>query len=60
MIIVLKVTVEVNRTSGKFESKDSIAEFIRSEVESADPGSFQGPDYDGEWEVTSFEVEVAE
>jgi hypothetical protein len=53
------VTVEVNRTSGKFASRDEIAEAIISEIEGTDPGSLDGLGADGEseYEVESWEVE---
>lgn len=49
------VTVEVERTEGKFAGREEIAEAIREELESADPGTVEGEN-GGQYEVVSFEV----
>lgn len=58
---VFTVTVEVERDSGKFASRDDIAEQLRDELERADPGTVSGVGADGssEYTVTRFEVEDA-
>jgi hypothetical protein len=55
------VTVELERESGKFASRDEMAEAIRDEIEGADPGSVYGIGADGEssYTVNSWEVEDA-
>jgi hypothetical protein len=52
--ITLTVTVTVERTTGRFVSKDSIAEALRTEIEAANPGSIDVDE--SEYEVTGFEV----
>lgn len=54
-----KVTVETNRESGKFATRDEQADNIRDAIESADPGYLSGlGDYgDSEYTVDSWEVE---
>jgi hypothetical protein len=54
-----KVTAQVERTEGKFSSREDIGGQIAAELESADPGSIQGEN-DGQYEVTSWEVEEEE
>lgn len=49
------VTVELTRLSGKFVSKDALADEVRDAIESADPGSVMVDD--SEYEVASFAVE---
>lgn len=56
MTLKFMVTVEVNRTSGKFVSKDEIRDALREEISGADPGSITVGD-NSEYETTSFEVE---
>lgn len=50
------VEVEVERETGKFASRDEVAEQLQSELEGADPGSIQAGE-DGEYNVTSWSVE---
>lgn len=54
-----KVTVETNRESGKFATRDEQADNIRDAIEGADPGylSGLGDDGDSEYTVDSWEVE---
>jgi hypothetical protein len=52
------ITVEVERTEGKFASRDEIAEKIVEELEYADPGSID-TDEGASYEITSFEVSQA-
>lgn len=56
------VTVELERESGKFASRDEMAEQIRDELEGVDPGELSGLGADGEsvYRVESWEVEDAE
>lgn len=53
------LTVEVNRTSGKFAARDEIADAIIDELTSADPGSLYnlGADGESEYEIESWEAE---
>lgn len=53
------LTVEVNRTSGKFAPRDEIADAIIDEINSADPSSLYnlGADGDSEYEIESWEAE---
>lgn len=55
MRFVFQVEVEVERTEGKFATRDELAEQLMEELEGADPGDLEG-DSGGEYEVTSFEV----
>jgi len=53
----LTVTVELERESGKFMSRDEMEEQLREAIEGADPGTVDGgPDGDSTYEVTSWEV----
>lgn len=56
-----KVTVTVERVTGKFASRDEISEAIMSELEGADPGYLSGLGTDGssDYETTDFTVEDA-
>lgn len=53
------IEVEVERVSGKFASKDEIADQIREALDSADPGTISnvGADSDSEYEVVNWSVE---
>ena len=53
------LTVDVNRTSGKFASRDEIADAIIDELNSADPSSLYnlGADGESEYEIESWEAE---
>ncbi len=55
------VTVTLERTQGKFASRDEMAESLLSELEGADPGGVYGIGADGasDYEVTDFTVEEA-
>ncbi|QPE04151.1 hypothetical protein IT882_13215 [Microbacterium schleiferi] len=55
------VEVEVERESGKFASRDEMAEQIQEWLEGADEGSVSGigADGDSEYAVTSWEVSEA-
>lgn len=55
------VEVEVERTQGKFASRDEIAETIREWLDGANDGSVDGVGADGEseYEVTSWDVTTA-
>lgn len=60
MLIKFQVEIDVERVSGKFASKDDIAEAIAAELESAaEQADVSGHDTDGtsEYEVTSVNVE---
>jgi hypothetical protein len=58
MNFTFTVTVSVERTQGKFESRDTIGAAITDALEGADPGSITG-DNDGEYQVTDWIVEEA-
>ena len=53
------VEVEVERTSGKFATRDEMADTIREWIEGADEGSLSGigPDGDSEYETTGWTVD---
>jgi len=53
------VSVEVERTSGPFASRDEIEEQIIEMLEQADGGSFYG-DSGGEYETVDWEVTAQE
>lgn len=53
------VTVEVERESGKFMSRDEVQEQIQEALESADPGQVDGGP-DGDTVMTVIEWNVAE
>lgn len=55
MIITLTVTIEVERSEGKFASREELTEQLVTELEGADPGSLEGEN-GGQYDVTSFEV----
>ena len=50
------VTVQVDRETGKFASRDELAEKLREAIESADP-SMISCDEGGEYTVNDFDVE---
>jgi hypothetical protein len=51
------IDVEVERTQGKFASREELAELIQADLEQAQPDlSGCGADGDSEYEVTSFDV----
>ena len=57
MKIVLTVTVELERESGKFESKETMAEQIRDSIDTALAGeSFEGEN-EGTYNVTDVSVD---
>jgi hypothetical protein len=49
------VHVTIERTEGKFATKDELQEQIIEALESANPGAITGEN-DGEYEVTDWEV----
>lgn len=49
------VHVQLDRTQGKFASREDMAAEIQQELETADPGSIYAGE-DGEYEVTNWEV----
>jgi hypothetical protein len=53
-----KVTVEVERSEGKFASRDELGEQIREALESADPGQLDGEN-GGVYETNEWTVEDA-
>jgi hypothetical protein len=55
------VTVELERTQGKFAARDEMAEALISEIENANPGGLYGIGADGnsDYDVTDFTVEEA-
>lgn len=58
MRFVYTITVEVERTEGKFASRDEIGEAIEDAISSADIGSFEGEN-GGQYDVTDWTVEAA-
>ncbi len=57
----LTVEVEVERTEGKFASREEMAEALIEALEQADPGELYGLGADGmsTYQVNSFEVSEA-
>lgn len=56
------VTVDVERTEGKFATRDEVAEELQAAIEGADPGTVDGVGADGmsSYEVQSWDVEQQE
>lgn len=54
------VSVEIERESGKFASRDELSEAVLSWLESADEGSIDGVGADGDSSYTTTTWEVAE
>lgn len=54
--IRIVIEAEVEKTSGKFVSREALGEEIVSELQGADPGSLSVDD--SEYDVTSWEVEL--
>lgn len=54
MKITVTIEIEVERQSGKFRSKDDVADALIAEIEGANPGSVDVDET--EYEVVSFEV----
>jgi hypothetical protein len=50
------VTVDVQRTEGKFATKDELGDQLQEALEGADPGSLTG-DNGGEYSVDGWDVE---
>jgi hypothetical protein len=55
MRYVFSVTVEVERSEGKFATRDEIGEQIAEAITEADPGNLTGEN-GGEYNVTVWEV----
>ena len=53
------VEVEVNRTEGKFATREELADQLREAIESADPGQLEGEN-GGQYDVESFDVDEQE
>jgi hypothetical protein len=55
------VTVELERSQGKFAARDEMAEALMSELENADPGGVYGIGADGasDYDVVDWSVEEA-
>jgi hypothetical protein len=60
MIHEFLVRVELERESGKFASRDDIAERLLESIEAADPGEIDGVGADGESVYTIVEWSVDE
>lgn len=58
MTFEFKVSVEVERVEGLFESRDSLGAALMESLEGADPGQVEG-DNGSPYEVTSWEVAEA-
>ena len=54
--ITATVNVELNKTQGKFVSKDDLAEAVKAALEGADEGSWSVED--SEYETAEWDVEV--
>ncbi len=61
-IIELKVTVELDRTEGKFASREEVVESLTEWLENANQASIYGIGADGEstYEVINWDVEEVE
>jgi len=57
MQFTIKVNVNVERTEGKFATRDEIEAQIVEAIESADPGTFEGEN-GGQYEVNDWSVEA--
>lgn len=59
MRFTYEVTIEVERESGKFASRDEIGEELQAELERANPSSVDGvgADSDSIYNVIEFEVQ---
>jgi len=59
MRVSFTVHVELERTEGKFASKDEIRDFIRDEIEGMNPDCVDGVGADGasSYEITDWSVE---
>lgn len=58
MRFTFTVEIELNRTEGKFATRDEVGEQILEMIEGADPGSIDGvgPDSSSSYEVASWDV----
>lgn len=56
MRFIFEVSVEVERSEGKFAARDEIAAQIQEALESADPGSYEG-DNGGQYETSDWSVD---
>jgi hypothetical protein len=54
--LVFRVEIELERTEGKFASKDELAESIASELEGVNPGEVYGEN-EGVYAITDWVVE---
>jgi hypothetical protein len=59
VIFTFTIEVEVERTEGKFASREDLAGQIVEELESANPNSLTGEN-DGEYEVIAWDVSEQE
>lgn len=50
------VTVEVERTTGKFAPREELADLMIQELEGANPGTLDGEN-EGQYEIQSWDVE---
>ena len=50
------VSVEVERTEGKFASRDELAEAIQEALDGADPGELEG-EAGGQYQTVAWEVQ---
>lgn len=56
MQFTFQVSVEAERSQGKFASKDELAEQIQQAIDDANPQSLTG-DNGGEYDIVTWEVE---
>lgn len=59
MYMEFLVKVELDKTEGKFASRDELADQVRDELDSANPDELEG-EAGGTYSVTSWEVEEVE
>lgn len=51
------VNIDVQRESGKFESREDIANELLMSLNDANPTSITGPQYDGTFNISDWDVE---
>lgn len=58
MLFEFRVTVEITHESGKFATKDDLADSLIEQIEGCDPDlSSEGPDGDSVYTIDDFSIE---
>jgi hypothetical protein len=55
MQFLFQLSVELERSEGKFESRDDLEQAITEGIE--DPGTIEGPQYQGTYDVITWDIE---